>query len=107
MKHVYVQHLNGNIAYTSNNLMFSARWFEQYIKTFRLPVVQTTKHSIFGSVYQGDLAEQMNYEYKKDDKISIKDLLKKKRKHLQDLKGLENKLASIGEDHYFNMLKTV
>ena len=65
---------DGEPLYTSGNLFFSNKWIEEYIHTFRLPVVQTAKHSIlqFGSTK--DLAYQMSYQGNKEDAKIIRAL---------------------------------
>lgn len=65
MRHNYGRTIGGDYCYTSNNLGFSLQWLKKYVETFRLPVVQCSKDSVFPtSLGKGaaNLAEQMQYK---------------------------------------------
>lgn len=66
MRHNYGRTIAGDYCYTSNNLGFSLSWIQKYIETFRLPVVQCSRDTVFPTplVHGGaaDLAKQMQYK---------------------------------------------
>ena len=106
MRHQYIKTASGEFAYTSNNLAFSAQWFETYVKTFNLPVIQCTPHSVL-TLKTGDLAEQMQYKYKPEDAENY-------RKTLASLKQVESirhiltqQLNTIKKDHFRSFLSSV
>lgn len=64
MKHNYGRTIGGDYCYTSNNLGFSLQWLKKYAETFRLPIVQCSRDSVFPTQLGGgaaNLAEQMQY----------------------------------------------
>jgi len=88
MRHAYITTLDGDWAYTSGNLAFSAQWLTTYITTFDLPVVNCTKKTILRSKYFGNLAEQIQYKHKPEDAVTV-------RKQVAQLKEILNKKAQI------------
>lgn len=100
MRHLYTNDLAGDLAQTSHNLSFSARWLEKYIKTFKLPVVQCSKDTIFPGLHVGDLEEQMQYKHKPEDNGVVRDLLKKKNQLARKLQLINDEIYQIGRDHY-------
>lgn len=66
MRHMYVQTADGDFAYTSGNLSFSAQWFETYVRTFNLPVINCTTKSVL-SLKTGSLEEHMQYKFQTED----------------------------------------
>lgn len=110
-KRYYMNHLTGltasnKLCFTSNNLLFSAKWADDYVKMFKLPVVQCNKDSMFGALYSGDLKEQMQYNYKRDDRLIVGSLLREKQELSARLKNIESRLVDIGHDHFMNVLAT-
>jgi len=106
MRHISAVNLDGDMCFTSNNLLFSMKWLDQYIKTFQLPVVQCTKNTILSLNKMCDLVEQMQYKYKRDDYKIVKDAIILKDKLTKELKTLDGKLAKIGQDHFRSFLAT-
>jgi hypothetical protein len=106
MRHVYTRTIGGNPAFTSNNLAFSAFWAAKYVETFKLPVVQCSKESIFQTPYHGVLSEQIRYSHKREDSIRFRRLdaellglqaqIDKKRTELRDM----------AVDHYRSLIAT-
>lgn len=106
MRHVYGRNHAGDLCYTSNNLNFSANWAQDYINAFRLPVIQCSKSTILRAKSYGVLAEQMSYNYKKEDSVKVRDLVGKRRKAMEYLRSIDVTLKDIGVDHYMSMLKS-
>jgi len=106
MRNVYLCTLGGDFAFTSPNLMFSAKWFEQYIKAFRVPVVQCTKNSLVAGLKQGDLAEQMQYEYQPEDSQFVRDKVKLRDELECKLAEVNERLHSIAFDHQLSFQRT-
>jgi hypothetical protein len=74
MRHVYTRTIGGDFAVTSNNLAFSAFWASKYVDSFKLPVVQCSKESIFQTPYQGVLSEQIRYAHRREDSLKFRRL---------------------------------
>jgi hypothetical protein len=99
MRNVYLCDMANDLCYTSPNLMFSARWFDQYVKTFGLPVVQCTKTSIVTGNAQGNLAEQMQYSYQPEDSQLVRNKVKLREECERKLAELTDQLGAIAFDH--------
>ena len=106
MRHIYARNLGGRDCVTSNNLAFSSQWLIKYIQTFKLPVVQCAKDSIFTGQYQGVLSEQMQYSFKKEDCEKIKSLIKEQEKASEQLKKIQGMIKEIGKEHLYSFLAT-
>ena len=91
--------LNGEICFTSSNLMFSQRWLAQYIKSFNLPFVQCSKSSILATSKISDLKTIMNYNYKKEDMIKVKEAVFERKNLIKKIKDLELNLKEIAFNH--------
>lgn len=107
MRHSYIITPSGEFAYTSGNLAFSMQWVSEYIKTFKLPVVQCGKDSILtlGKTY--DLEEQILYSYKREDRKKVKELVKELRSLTNRMEHLKNGINNIAKDHYWGFARTV
>lgn len=106
MKHVHGLNLAGRDCFTSNNLSFSAKWCQEYINTFRLPVIQCTKHSILKAKSYGVLAEQMQYNFKREDSSKVRELVSQRHKAVEALRKLDKELRNIGTEHFMQMART-
>lgn len=106
MKTTYCYDMAQNLCFTSSNLLFSAKWADKYIKTFRLQVVQCTKRSILSGMKQGDLEEQMQYEYKTEDSNKVKSLLQYRKGLAQKMIEMDQAMFNIGRDHYKQVVRT-
>jgi len=105
MRGSYLKNLAGEFAYTSPNLSFSARWFEQYVNTFKLPVIQCTTKTIT-ALRQGNLADQMKYKYRPDDSHLVREKVKIREKLQEQLRQVSEQLEEIAFDHTMQVLKT-
>jgi hypothetical protein len=106
MRHCFLVNKEGELTYTSNNLMFSAQWLEQYIKTFNLPVVQCSRGSILSLQKNGKLEEQMQYSFKTEDCGIVKKMLNAKEVLLHELAKIDGEFNRIGREHYLNYIAT-
>lgn len=107
MRHVHCLTISRDYAYTSSNLLFSARWFERYIAQFRLPVVQCTESTITSLSLNGKLEEQIQYRYKTEDGDTVKSLVSERKKLQESLDKLNSDLVDIGRDHFYEFKKSV
>jgi hypothetical protein len=106
MRHVFGKNHEGGLCYTSNNLNFSSKWAQEYINAFKLPVIQCSKKSILRAKSYGALAEQMQYNYRKEDSAKVRGLVAQRRKIAESLKEIEMTLRDIGKDHYMQVMRT-
>ena len=100
MRHVYALGRMGEMVYTSTNLAFSSRWLEQYLKSFNLPVVNCSTHSILGGVPHKPLKSQIPYSYRREDSSVVSNDLKKRDVLMFEVQNIEKRLAKIGQDHW-------
>ncbi|HLB42005.1 MAG TPA: 6-hydroxymethylpterin diphosphokinase MptE-like protein [Gammaproteobacteria bacterium] len=107
MRHCYIVDMNGDFAYTSGNLSFSAKWFMTYAQTFKLPIVQCSKNTILNGIRYGNLEDQMQYKYKPEDSARVLSLVSKLKEVLKNKKDMEKKLISIGRDHELSFMASV
>lgn len=107
MKHLHLRSSDLTPIYTSGNLWFSKNWINDYIKAFRLPVIQCAKHSLLQFSKVGDLGYQMQYNHKPEDSkksIEIENILKDLK---QKVKNYTEYLNEINKDHYMSYLKSI
>lgn len=107
MRHVYLYTQGGEFAYTSGNLAFSRDWLLKYVSTFNLPVVQTSKNSIYQHGKVGNLEEQMKYRHKPEDAGRVRKIVQE----LREIKSREMQLMktinNIGQDHWWAHARSV
>jgi hypothetical protein len=51
--------INGERVFSSENLLFSARWLSQYVDTFSLPVVNCSGRGLLDCRYKRDLKTEI------------------------------------------------
>lgn len=107
MCHNYLVNQAGSFAYTSGNLAFSAQWLIGYQKTFRLPLVQCSKETILSDMPFGDLATQMQYNFRREDAPDVKKKVKRLRELMAEKHQIEKQLATIGKSHWLSHVATV
>jgi hypothetical protein len=107
MRHVYCCTRGGEYAYTSSNLLFSAKWLEKYVNNFRLPVVQCDQGTILTLKYTGVLAEQMQYGFRAEDRDLVRLELAKRDKLLKEAQDIETRVSRIGVNHHYNFIASV
>lgn len=100
MRNIYLKNFDGEVIYTSTNLLFSARWFEGYLKAFKLPIFQCSKRSIIGGISGfKDLEKEMQYAYRTEDCHIVQKLITMKREYLKLMSDVDQKLNDIAFDH--------
>ena len=108
MKTVYGRNLAGQNVYSSNNLVFSAKWLEKYIKVFKLNVFQCGEISIFSAKrLTKDLEEQMNYQYRVEDSEFLRQTDKMRIELEGKLKRAKETIVNIFKDHEMKVLGSV
>jgi hypothetical protein len=99
MRHLYLNTFDGDWAYTSGNLIFSASWLDKYVKTFRLPVVQCSKKGIYSGLKFGNLKEQLDYLHKPEHSNLVRQQVSQLKLINAAKKDLENKILAIEKEH--------
>ncbi len=107
MKHSYIVSPSGEFCYTSGNLIFSMDWLKKYITTFNLPVVQCAKDSLLSFGKTQDLADQMQYRHKPEDKARVLKVVKELREISARSLELQSMIQTIGKDHWWAHARTV
>lgn len=107
MRHCYVRANNGEYAYTSSNLLFSAQWGQKYITTFGLPAIQCGEESILTGRHLGKLEDHITYRFKPMDSISVKRLDKDRKKKEDEIKLIKKELSRISKEHYYSYRATI
>lgn len=100
MRHIWLVNNRGNLAFTSSNLLFSARWLEKYVATFNLPIVQCSKSTILSLRKRGDLSSQMDYSYRPGDREKVRKMIEDKAKIERALQMVTSQILQIGREHF-------
>jgi hypothetical protein len=100
MRHLHILNNNGDLAFTSGNLAFSAQWLDKYITTFKLPVVQCTKDTILGGNYTGDLDKNLSYRFNSEDAKLVREMIPRMNALKMEANKLDSKLRAIGREHF-------
>lgn len=107
MRHAYMMDHRGMPAWSSNNLVFSARWLDTYVGTYNLPVVQCTKRTVFATAKRGILREQMQYSFRPENGPKIKKILALRKLLIEKKKEYEAQISAISRDHFYSYLQSV
>lgn len=107
MKHAYVMDRNLEHCFSSSNLIFSAKWLDDYIKAFRLPVVSGTKRTLLQNIPCKDLEEQLQYSYRQEDGITVRGLSQMRAQLAQQLDQVTRKISAIGMDHWHSFMTSI
>lgn len=107
MRHSYLMDMRGMPVYSSTNLIFSARWLDDYVKSFKLPVVQCTRRSVFTTGKPSILSEQMQYSFRPENREKVKRVLELRKMVIQKKKEYEAELTQIGRDHHYSYIKSI
>jgi len=107
MRHINLYDNKNNYCYTSNNLLFSAKWLDQYIKTYNLPVVQCSEETILSLPYGGKLKDHIGYKHKPEDVHEVGILMNRKRELEVELKKHGKRLSVMATDHRDAFLDSV
>jgi len=100
MRHAYLLNHRGELAFTSNNLLFSVKWANSYVKKFDLNVVDCDLGGIFqGKKNTDDLAGQMQYGYRLQDCHLMRKLVRLHSDLQTQLRDAEKKIYAIATDH--------
>jgi hypothetical protein len=107
MRHCYLLDLNRDLCCSSNNLLFSAQWLNQYINSFKLPVIQCTRETVLVTKNVGVLADQMQYSHRKEDSKTVKNLFKLRRLLVEQKTQIDKSLAEMSRDHYYSFIASL
>ena len=107
MRHQYLLDCGGTFCYTSNNLLFSARWLNLYVRNFGLNVVNCSSHTLLSHPPVRDLKEQMQYQYRLSDKKTVQKLTMDLQRLSAELHTCQNRLMQIGVDHQKAYLRSI
>jgi hypothetical protein len=107
MRHVMCKTNAGSLAYSSNNHLFSCKWLENYLRIFKLPVVNGSPESILGGAPAGDLRKHIMYNHKQVDRALINDRIRQLNNYQAKIKQLRDEIADISFDHITAFMATV
>ncbi len=107
MRHMYTNTTDGSFAYTSGNLAFSAQWFETYVRSFNLPVINCTTKSILMNIKNTDLESQITYRFKTENSSILKETLLKLKQINNFKKQLETQIQGIQKEHWNSFMCSV
>lgn len=99
MRHNHCMTKSHEFAYTSGNLAFSAQWFETYVRTFDLPVINCTKHTILTAIRDAKIDEQLKYRYKPEDSEFVRKTVSELKILNKKTKQLKEAINKISKDH--------
>ena len=106
MRGVYLNDNNGDFCYSSTNLIFSARWLDQYISTYKLPIINCSKKSILGARY-ADLETQMQYNYRPQDSLLVQKKVKMREELQKQINAINKTLENIAHDHTLQVMRSI
>jgi hypothetical protein len=106
MRGAYCYNLNGDLVYTSTNLLFSAKWLETYIKAGKLPAIQCSRRSIVRGFKVCTLEEQLKYKYRPQDSQEVISLVEYRRELASKIAAINDRIFTIGRDHYKELIRT-
>jgi len=109
MRHVYAIDDQGDLCYTSSNLLFSVKWMNDYISAFKLPVVQCSKGTVLmlGESQMQDLKTQMTYNYRVEDSVKVKTMVAKVKDFQAKIEQYQKDLNEIAQAHHNYSLATL
>lgn len=106
MRHVYAVNRYSEMVFTSSNLLFSAKWLENYIQIFKLPIVNCSPSGILGKARTRPLSEQLPYSFKPAHRDIVKSDLRRRDELANEMAKIENRLRTLGELHWKNYVQT-
>lgn len=106
MKMAYIPSAGGKIVYTSNNLLFSCKWADQYIKAYNHEVYQCSKLSILNGKKVCDLKQQIQYGYKQEDAVLVIRAKAERRRAQAKIDEMNKLIFNIGRDHFKQVIRT-
>lgn len=106
MRHVYAANRNGELVFTSSNLLFSAQWLEQYLSIFQLPVVNCSTEGLLGKIAARPLEKQIPYSFQPQDRAIVISDMKRREKLMREVREIESRMHKIGDDHWKSFIQT-
>lgn len=107
MRHMFIRNNKNQLCFTSNNLAFSAKWLEEYISTFKLPVIQCSSETVLPLKMSGKLEKHIQYNFKRDDQTRTVVLTKLRNEIINKKLEIDKVLFNIGKEHYYAMLASL
>lgn len=99
MRHAICLDRDFRECFSSTNLIFSAKWLDDYIRGFQLPVVSGTKRTLLASTPTKNLETQLQYTYKPHDAVTVRGLTDLKGQLLAQINKIDQRLSRMGHDH--------
>lgn len=90
---------------TSPNLLFSARWFDKYVRGYGLPVVNGSKRTISDVPYL-ELRKALDYNYQELDQPILVAMLKKQAELVKQMGQVNAVISDIADRHMRSHLAT-
>lgn len=107
MRHIYGLSPRGEMIYTSGNLNTSADWLNDYIRAFKVPIVQCSPWSIATFGTRSDLERNIKYRYRTADQNEVRTRVQRRNWLADQMKKVDDELKEISRNHYFSHLSTV
>jgi len=107
MRHSYVLDRDFRPAFSSSNLIFSAKWLDDYLRNFQLPVVVGSKSTILQNAPVKNLEEQLQYSYRKEDQPVVIRLIEIRSRIMNELGMIDGQLNGIGQDHFLSFQQSI
>ncbi len=106
MRHVYAVNRNGDMVFTSNNLLFSAKWLENYLSIFHLPVVNCSTDGLLGKSICKPLKGQIPYSFQPHDRAIVLSDMKRREDLMREVRNIEHRMRNIGDIHWDKFIQT-
>lgn len=107
MRHMFLRNNKNQLCFTSNNLAFSAKWLEEYIGAFKLPVVQCSSETVLPLKMSGKLEKHIQYKFKPEDRAKTVSLVNLSKQLMTKKLEIDQALFNIGKEHYYSMLASL
>lgn len=107
MRHGYCLDRAFRPVYSSSNLIFSAKWLDDYIRGFALPIVNGSKRTLLGTPPTKDLKAQLQYRYRDQDGMAVRGLTELKMQLHKQLQSIDQRLMAYGQDHLRSFKESV
>lgn len=105
MRHLFLNDIFANDVYTSNNLLFSARWINKYITTYGIRAIQCSKTTLLPAAEIGNLEKLIKYKYQPEDSQKVRNLVSYRKSILLKIAEIDTALSQIEKDHHIAALK--
>lgn len=93
--------------YSSSNLIFSAKWLDDYVNGYRLPVVSGTKRTLLSTIPTKPLDKQLQYTHKPHHGITVRGLSELKLSLLAQVQKIDQRIGALGQEHLISFRESI